>query len=429
MWEKARRLMPGGTQLLSKRSERFLPGQWPAFYSRAKGCSIWDLNDRHYYDFAQMGVGSCALGYADDAVNAAVIKAVSDGSMSSLNVPESIELTERLVDLHSYSDMACYTRSGGEAASLAVRIGRATSGKDKVAFCGYHGWHDWYLASNLANEHNLDEQLLPGLNPLGVPKCLSGTAIPFRYNHLDDLIKITNEHDDIGVIIMEPCRSEEPAEGFLEGVRLLADKIGAVLIFDEITSGFRVNLGGIHLTYNVEPDIALFGKALGNGYPICAILGKRSVMEVAENSFISSTFWTEKIGFVAAIATLKQMDNIKAQKFMVRHGENITDIWNSSAKTHGLDIHVGGIAPLTHISFNCDEPLAVMTLYAQEMLDKGYLLGSAVYSTSSYTDEIIEKFGMATDEIFSLISHAIKSESVLSRLKGGIIQTAFKRLA
>jgi glutamate-1-semialdehyde 2,1-aminomutase len=319
LWKKAKTVIPGGGQLLSKRSEKFLPGLWPSYYSRAKGCEVWDLDGNKYFDFAQMGVGSCILGYADDVINAAVTGAVREGSMCTLNCYEEVDLAEKLISLHPWADMARFARTGGEACAIAVRIGRAASGRTKVAFCGYHGWHDWYLSANLGNASNLDGQLLPGLEPRGVPRELRETALPFNYNKIEELERLVREYpDEIGVIIMEPQRGSSPDPGFLEGVRAIATRIGAVLIFDEVTSGFRMNRGGIHLLHGVHPDVAVFGKALGNGFPISAIIGRREVMEHAQESFISSTFWTERIGFVAALATIAKMESQDVQPLTSR---------------------------------------------------------------------------------------------------------------
>ena len=429
LWDKAKTLIPGGNQLLSKRAEKFLPDLWPAYYSKAKGCEVWDLDGNHYYDFAQMGVGSCILGYADDNVNAAVMEAIQKGSMCSLNCHEEVELAEKLINLHPWAEMVRFARTGGEACAIAVRIARAASGKSRVAFCGYHGWHDWYLSANLGDASNLDGQLLPGLDPLGVPRELRDTTLPFNYNKLNELENLVDQYPDkIGVIIMEPRREKGPEPGFLEGVRKIADRIGAVLIFDEVTSGFRINLGGIHLTYGVEPDIAVFGKALGNGFPISAIIGRRNVMDCAQDSFISSTMWTERIGFVAALATIKKMEENDVPKFLIHYGERINDGWRKLAKKHGLNIHINGIPPLTHIAFEADNPLAVQTLYTQEMLTKGYLLGAAVYTTYAYSDEIIDRFIADSDSVFGLIKEALKSGDIKKYLKGDVIHAAFKRL-
>lgn len=429
LWNEAKEIIPGGNQLLSKRCERFLPGLWPAYYSRAKGCEVWDLDGNHYYDFAQMGVGSCVLGYADEDVDGAVREAIAKGSMCTLNAPEEVELARTLLRLHPWAEMARFARTGGEACSVAIRIARAAAGKGRVAFCGYHGWSDWYLAANLAEDAALDGHLLSGLEPAGVHRGLTASALPFRYNSLDDLEKIFRGHDDVGVIIMEPQRGSAPAPGFLEGVRSLADKNGAVLIFDEVTSGFRVNTGGIHLVYGVEPDMAVFAKSLGNGYPIAAIVGRRRVMDAAQSTFISSTMWTERIGFTAALATIDKMLRCDVQKALVSHGERVNAGWRDCARKHDLDIVIDGIPPLTHISFKHGEANLVQTLYAQEMLRKGYLLGASVYATFAYTDAIVDGFIAATDEVFGVLRQAIDADDIHARLDGGVIQSGFTRLA
>ena len=239
LWKEAKKIIPGGNQLLSKRSEKFLPDLWPAYYSKAKGCEVWDLEGNHYYDFAQMGVGACVLGYADNDINRAVKKAIDHGSMCTLNCSEEVELAQILISIHPWAKMVRFARTGGEACSIAVRIARAYTKKSKIAFCGYHGWHDWYLASNLGKSTNLDGQLLPGLDPVGVPRELKETALPFNYNHLEELEALVKKYGNkIGVIIMEPQRGSNPKKGFLEGVRRIANGIGAVLIFDEVISGF-----------------------------------------------------------------------------------------------------------------------------------------------------------------------------------------------
>jgi glutamate-1-semialdehyde 2,1-aminomutase len=375
-----------------------------------------------------MGVGSCILGYANDEVNAAVIHAVSNGSMSSLNSYEEVQLAEKLIELHPWAQMARFARTGGEACAIGVRIARAASGKDKVAFCGYHGWHDWYISSNIGDSKNLDEQLIPGLKPAGVPRQMKHSSIPFYYNDIDSLKKIVAENNDLGVIIMEPLRNVLPKEGFLQEVKNIAKKIGAVLIFDEVTSGFRMNNGGIHMTFGVEPDMAIFGKALGNGFPISAIIGKREIMEAAESSFISSTFWTERVGYVAALKTLEIIKRDKVYQNLLKYGNQINKIWTATAQESNLDIHISGIPQLTHISFNNSYPMESQTFYTQEMLKRGILLGASIYPTNAYTESIIEEFGKHTSEIFKELAKHLENNDLLESLEGPVIETGFKRL-
>lgn len=429
LWKKAKKIIPGGNQLLSKRSEKFLPGLWPSYYSKAQGCQVWDIDGQPYYDFAGMGVASCTLGYADADVNNAVHNAISQGSMSSLNSFEEVQLAEKLIELHPWADMARFSRTGGEACSVAIRIARAAVGKSKIAFCGYHGWHDWYLSANLGDSSNLDGQLLPGLQPLGVPRELQKMTFPFNYNKLNELEEIIKEHgDEIGVIIMEPQRGVAPEKGFLEGVRKIADRIGAVLIFDEVTSGFRMNIGGVHLTFGVNPDIVILGKALGNGFPISAIVGRKEVMDCAQDSFISSTFWTERIGFVAALATIKKMEQINLPQYLIQYGELINDGWKKIAAENNIKIHVSGMPPLTHIGFQEEHPLELQTFYTQEMLEKGYLLGASLATTYAYSSDIINGFIAASNDVFAQMRKMIDSGKIQQCLKGEVVHAGFKRL-
>jgi len=428
LWNKAKKIIPGGSQLLSKRSEMFLPEQWPSYYKKAKGVEIWDLDDNKYIDMSIMGVGTCILGYADDDIDEAVKKAIDRGSMSTLNCPEEVELAELLLKIHPWADMVRYARTGGEAMAIAVRIARAYTGKDKIAFCGYHGWHDWYLSANLADDRNLDGHLLPGLEPLGVPRCLKGTTIPFNYNRIDELEEIVKSND-IGVIVMEPIRHQEPKNNFLRNVKRIADEINAVLIFDEITSGWRMIVGGIHELYNVYPDIVVYGKAMSNGFPMAAIVGKGEVMDVAQNSFISSTYWTERMGPAASIATINKMLENNVPSHLCKIGNLINEGWKKLAKEHDLKIDIMGIPPLTTFVFDYgDDSQALLTIFTQEMLKRGFLASKSVYVSYSHTEEHVRKYLESVNEVFEIIAKAVEKDNVYDLLKGPIAHEGFKRL-
>jgi glutamate-1-semialdehyde 2,1-aminomutase len=428
LWRRAKKIIPGGTQLLSKRSEMVLPGQWPSYFKKARGIEVWDLDNNKYIDMSHMGVGCCILGYADRDVDKAVKKVIDEGSMCTLNSPEEVELAEMLMKLHPWASQVRYARSGGEAMAIAVRIARACTGKDKVAFCGYHGWHDWYLAANLANKKNLDGQLLPGLEPAGVPRVLRGTAIPFNYNKAEELEKIVRKNK-IGTIVMEPRREHEPEKDFLKKVRKIADKIGAVLIFDEITSGFRMNAGGIHMLYKVYPDIAVLGKAISNGYPMAAILGRKKVMQAAQRTFISSTYWTERVGPTAAIATIKKMKKNNVPRHLVRMGNLIGKEWQRLAEKYDLKIKVMNIPSLITFKFDYGkDSQAVHTLFSQEMLRRGYLASKSVYVCFSHKEKDVRKYLTNVDEVFGIIKKAINKKKIYSSLKGPVAHSGFKRL-
>jgi len=428
LYKKAKKLIPGGTMLLSKRPEMFLPENWPSYYSRAKGCSVWDLDGNKYTDVSIMGIGTNILGYANDEVDEAVIQTVRNGNMSTLNCPEEVMLAEKLVELHPWADMVRLARSGGEANAIAIRIARAACGKDKVAICGYHGWHDWYLSANLSDDVNLDGHLLPGLQPNGVPRNLKNTVFPFNYNDYEGLEKLVSQQD-IGIIKMEVSRNKGPENNFLGKVRKLATDKNIVLIFDECTSGFRQTFGGLHKMYGVEPDMAMFGKALGNGYAITAVIGKREIMEAAQKTFISSTFWTERIGPTAALKTLEVMKREKSWEYITETGKYIGKMWQRIADENRLSIKIFGLPALTGFSFNYDNNLKYKTLITQEMLKKGYLAANSVYVSIFHTKAIIDEYLNKLNEVFAVIERCEDNQLGIDELlEGPVCHAGFKRL-
>ena len=374
--KKAKKIIPGGNQLLSKRSEIFLPNVWPTYYKKAKGCKVWDLNNKVYYDFAGMGVTSCVLGYSNNDINRSLIEGLKNGSMCTLNAVEEVELANELLKIHKWSGMAKFCKSGGEACMVAIRIARAFTNKNNIAFCGYHGWHDWYLATNMNNSKNLDKQLLPGLKTKGVSSSFKGTIKPFIYNDIKTLKNIfKKKNHNIGIIIMEPMRGVRPNDNFLKKVKSIAKKNKAILIFDEITSGFKDNYGGIHLKLKVNPDMAIFGKSIGNGYPISAIIGKKKIMETAQETFISSTMWTDRLGFIAANTTLKKLKKLKINNTIVYYGNLIKKGWLKLAEKNNIKISVSGLDSILYLKFEYSNNSEITTYFTQEMLKKGFLAG------------------------------------------------------
>ncbi|MEA5561127.1 aminotransferase class III-fold pyridoxal phosphate-dependent enzyme [Planktothrix agardhii] len=427
LWKRAKRVIPGGNMLLSKRAEMFLPEQWPAYFSKAKGCHVWDLDGREYIDMCIMGIGTNILGYGHPEVDEAVRQTVASGNMSTLNCPEEVYLAERLVELHPWADMVRFARTGGEANAISIRIARAASGREKVAICGYHGWHDWYLAANLGGESNLAGHLLPGLEPNGVPDALRDTVYPFTYNRFDELEALVQAHD-IGVIKMEVSRSEEPQDGFLEKVRNLASDRNIVLIFDECTSGFRQTFGGLHKLYGVEPDMAMFGKALGNGYGITATIGRREVMEAAQSTFISSTFWTERIGPTAGLKTLEVMEQTRSWEKITETGKTIEEGWRKLATKYHLNIQISGLPALICFSFPSPKMLEYKTLITQEMLNKGYLAATSVYVCTEHKSDVVENYFEALDPVFGAIAECEAGRDVETLLRSPVCHSGFKRL-
>jgi glutamate-1-semialdehyde 2,1-aminomutase len=426
---KAKKLIPGMSQLLSKRVDQFSEGVWPGYYSHAKGAEVWDLDENRYIDMSIAGIGANVLGYADDDVDAAVIDAVKNGTSSSLNCSEEVDLAELLCEIHPWAEKARFTRSGGESMAVAVRIARAHTRRDVVAFCGYHGWHDWYLSANLETENSLGEHLLPGLEPCGVPKGLKGSAVPFRYNNLKDLEDIVKRHGkNIGVIVMEPIRNIWPEKQFIEGVRGIADEIGAVLVVDEITAAFRMCSGGAHALIGLKPDMAVFAKALGNGYPIGAIIGRGAIMDAAQSSFISSTNWTERIGPVAALATIKKHRQYNVGEHLMRCGEQIQKGWAELSKKHDLPLEIGGIPPLSHFTFESPRHLSMKALFVQLMLEKGFLASNLYYAMYAHKQWHIKEYLAAVDSVFAEISTIVRHDNVERTLKGKPANSGFKRM-
>ncbi len=429
--KRANSKIPGMTQLLSKRPDLYSLGVWPGYYSKAKGAKVWDLDNKEYLDMSIAGIGACVLGYADDEVDNAVIESIKKGVGSSLNCPEEVELAELLCNIHPWADMVRFTRTGGEALSVAVRIARAHTGRDVIACCGYHGWSDWYLAANLAKDAALDGHLLPGLEPNGVPRGLLGTNYTFRYNQLEELQAITERHGkNLAAIVMEPIRSEMPKDGFIEGVRAIADATGAVLIMDEVSAGFRYCTGGSHLIlHKTTPDMAVFSKALGNGYAIAAVIGKGNIMQSAQKTFISSTNWTERIGPTAALATIKAYQKRKPYHKFSTFGKRIMQAWVEMGTKNGFTTHAGGMEAMSHFSFDDENFLAYKAYFIQCMLEEGILASNLCYLMDAHTEDNINTYLLACERSFTKLGESKKAGDIHKRLLGQPAITGFKRIA
>lgn len=429
LYKKAKKIIPGGTDVLSKRPEMFLPQKWSAYYERAKGCEVWDLDGNHYYDTSIMGVGANVLGYTFDEVDKVAKQAIDNGGMCTLNAPEEVYLSEKLLELHPWADMVRYTKTGGEAMAMAARIVRAYTGKDIILVCGYHGWHDWYLAANLMEGDPLGEVHLKGLKPLGVPNRLAGTTLIFHYNNIEEFHSLVEENrGKIAAVIMEPIRNEYPLDNFLKEIRKITIKENILLVFDEITAGFRLCCGGSHLMLGVTPDIAIFAKAMTNGYPLAAIVGKENCMQIVQETFISSTFWTERIAFAATLEAITFYESKKVDAYINRIGQTIQEIWQDTAKKRNVKIKIGGIYPLSHFSFEYENSLAYKTYFTQEMLKKGFLATTAFYVSYAHAQEVLKKYAQAFDEEMEQISYLIQSKIDIKENIFEVCQSSFERL-
>ncbi len=401
LYNYAKTIIPGGTTLFSKRSELHLPDKWPAYFSKAKDSSVWDLKGNKYLDIF-CAVGTSILGYSNFNVNNSVSKIIQKGNMTSLNCPEEVYLSEQILKQHSWASMSKFTRGGGEANAVAIRIARASTKKKNVAFCGYHGWHDWYLSANINSKRNLDQHLMPGLNYDGIPKSLKDTSFPFPYNDFSYLTKLISKKN-IGIIKMEVMRNLMPQDHFLQKVRKICNKKKIILIFDECTTGYRQNMGGIHLKFKVNPDIAIFGKALGSGYAINAIIGKKNIMKNAENTFISSTFWGERIGYTAALSSIKEFKRLNAFKIIEMNGKMIKNFWSELSKKYNVPIKVLGSNAIPSFEFIKNHSKN-KTFLTQEMLKNRILATNMIYINIFHNKKNIKKYFKILDKIFREIS-------------------------
>mgnify|MGYP001182707469 FL=1 len=427
---KAKKIIPGVSQLLGKRPDMYLPGnKWPTYYSKAKGVTIWGLDGKKYLDFTMVGIGTSVLGYSDNDMNKIAINAIKSGSMTTLNAPEDVRLAEELLKIHPWANSVKYARTGGESMSVAVRLSRAYTGKEKILFCGYHGWHDWYLSANIASKKKLDTHLLPGLEPLGVPKNLKGTVIPFKFNDWEDLKKVVKKNaKECAAIVFEPCREYFPEKKYLKELRKIASKNNCVLIFDEITSGWRINTGGAHQKLKVNPDIVVYGKTIANGIPMAAIVGKKEIISLSLKTFISSAFWTERVGPACALAFIKKHRKLNAGKKLDDIGKKIKKIWIEAAKKNNLKIEIQGINPLASFKLVTKDWPVTITFFIQEMLKKGILASDRCYANLNHTSKVLRLYKKACEEVFKKISQLEKKGALKAHLEGPIKQMGFARL-
>lgn len=431
LWQRARQSISGGTGLLSKRAEQFDAKTWPAYFSRCSGCEVWDLNGRRYLDFAG-GIGAVMLGYADPEVTLAVRRRLSAGSYCSLVNPQEVELAELLLTLHPWAGKVRFARGGGEGMAMSVRIARAATGRSGVLFCGYHGWHDWYLAANLGENDALDGHLLPGLQPLGVPRELRGTSAPFRYNDLASLDEaMVRMGGNLAAVVMEPMRSQLPQDGFVAKVAARCRAAGAVFIVDEVTSGLRYGFPGACTTLGVEPDLAVYAKAMSNGFPFGVVVGRNEIMQAADPSFISSSYWTDGVGPAAALTVLQKVRRLNVQPTVWQRGEKLQAALRELAVRHPLCRIVVGSMPVTPsfgFSLGDDTSLA-QPLFVRKMRERGFLVSTFCYLMLAHDEEKIALFLTACDEALAELAQTIASGKLAEAAGLPRIQRGFTRLA
>ncbi|MBL4883161.1 MAG: aminotransferase class III-fold pyridoxal phosphate-dependent enzyme [Planctomycetaceae bacterium] len=407
MYQRALELIPGGTQLISRRPTRFAHGISPIFASHGKGARIWDVDGNEYIDWVS-GIGAILLGYADPVVDDAVKSQIDRGTNFSITHELELELAEELVATIPCAEMVRYTRSGGEACAVAVRIARGVTGRDKVLFCGYHGWHDWYIASNLTAEESLNEHLFSGIEPIGVPSGLKQTAIPFPYDDLNALGELLDANrGEVAAIIMEPIRSELPPEGYLAGVQKLAKEHDVVLIFDEVTTGFRLAVDGIQSVVGVEPDMSVFAKSISNGYAMGAVVGKRDVMSPSSQMFISSTYWGETVGLTAALTTIREVKKRNVPAIVQHTGTQLISQLTAIASEIGLPVVCKGVSIHPYLEFQVEDAetkTKLSTLYIQEMAKRGCHGYTSFYLNAAQGEAELSQTWDAARETFTILA-------------------------
>ncbi len=429
LWNRAVISIPGGNGLLSKRPDRYAPDIWPSYFAKCNGVIVEDLDGNSFIDMAQMSIGSSILGYANSELNLAVSNVIKDGVNCTLNAPEEVYLAEKLIELNPFASGVRFAKTGAEAMSIAIRVARASSQRDKVLFSGYHGWSDWYLATNIGNENGLNSHLIPGLSTKGVPKGLANTAIPFNYNDVDHFERVVENNLDAGVICIEGARYDLPSNEFLDAVSHIAKKHSMVIVSDEITSGWRLTDGGVYKVNGFNPDLVVYAKALGGGFPISAVLGSEKVMHAAQETFMSSTMWTERVGFVAALTTIDILIREQAWKKFINLGDRIGKGWQKLANKHGLDLSVSDFKPLITMKLNYgDLNQKLATLFIQEMLRRGYLASTSIYLSNAHNELIVDKYLESVDEVFFIMSSALENKEIDSLLETRTRSDSFNRV-
>lgn len=431
LYQRAGDLIPGWTQLISRRADQFANGVSPVYGHRAKGSRFIDVDENEYIDWVN-AVGAVILGHADEVVDGAVKEQIDRGSLYTLNSPLELELAEELNDTIPSSEMVRYTKGGGEACAVAARIARGTTGKDKILFCGYHGWHDWYQAANFGVDPESGEFPFAGIEPIGVPKALAGTAIPFVYGDLDMVEQqLLANQGEVAAIMMEPARTELPPAGYLEGIKALAQKHEVVLIFDEVSCGWRQSIGGIQEVVDVTPDMTVVAKAMSNGYPMGAVVGSREAMEPAARMFISSSYWSDNIGLVAALTTIRELKRRNAAVRFREIGEKLRIAIKQAIDAAGLDGDCIGLYsnPMVSLQLPSDvDARLVSTLFIQEMARRGVHTYMSFKATLAHTDMDIEQTAVAAAGAFDTIKQGLENDCLNELLIADLKKEPFRRL-
>jgi glutamate-1-semialdehyde 2,1-aminomutase len=420
IWQNATKIIPGGNSLLTKRPERFLPDGWPTYFSKSKGIKVWDLNNKLYLDMSLMGVGTSVLGYANQEVDKKIIRRINSGIISTLNSLDEYKLAKELIKIDKFADQVKFAKGGGEALSIAIRIARSSNSKKVIAFSGYHGWHDWYLSANLSDKKNLNNHLFKNLKPIGIPKQLKNLSVSFDFNDFDKLYKLSKVHN-LAAVVIEPARFNYLSRSFVIKINNFCKKENICLIVDEITTGWREGLGGIYKKIGLKPDIVVYGKALGNGYAISAIVGKKKYMDKAQDTFISSVAWTEAIGFTAALAVINEFKKNKVEKKILTLGNFVRKSWKEIAKKNNIRLSISEVVSFPSFNFVYDSKTNeyLYTLLTELMLERGYLSSNIFFISYAHNKKEIKKYLEILSQAFHKISLSLieKKKILKSRVR------------
>ena len=418
LYERALKSIPLASQTFSKSAMQHVFGASPLFLDRGRGALVWDVDGNEYVDYI-LGLLPVVLGYADPDVDAAIRAQLDRGISFSLATELEVELAERLVRIIPCAEMVRFAKNGSDVTSAAIRLARASTGRERVILCGYHGWHDWYIGTTTRH--------------LGVPEAVRNLSVTVPFNALDPVADmLRKDPSGVAAIILEPAGATPPAPGYLEGLRALADQYGVVLVFDEIVTGFRIDLGGAQKYYGVTPDLACFGKAMGNGMPISAIVGRRGIMRWMEDIFFSGTFGGEALSLAAGIATIDKLERENVVPRLHAAGARIAEAVGTALKERGLHerFSVGGPAwwPRLVLREGGETPAAIVTsLLRQELVANGVLIGPTFNLCLAHDDRaVLQRTVSGVRGAFASLASALAAKDPSSHLRGKPIEPVFK---
>lgn len=415
LYNRALGLIPSATQTLAKGPGQWVNGVAPKYLEKGKGSHVWDVDGNEYIDYL-MGVGPLSLGYSYPAVDEAIKKQLENGITFSMMHPLEVEVAELMRDIIPNAEAVRYSKTGADVTSAAVRLARAYTNKNKILCCGYHGWHDWYIAVTARN--------------YGIPKAVQAISYTFNYNDIDSVKNSVD--DDVAAIILEPVVFQEPKDNFLHNLAALCEEKGIVLIFDEMWTGFRMDLGGAQSYFGITPDLATYSKAVANGMPISILTGKRKIMDLAENDiFFYTTFGGEALSLAAVIATVNEIRDKDVIKFLASQGKRLKEGYNSITSSLGIDFtQITGYnwRSLAVFDDKAGDPLLQKSLMQQEMIKRGVLWQGFFNMSFSHSDSDVEYTLQALEESLSALKKAVNGNKLKESLIGLPVQPVFRKV-